>query len=160
MVHQPGHRGPQVVVLELQPVQPCQLPLALQLGLGLLGQRQEIGSVPVMRLGPAAAVSEPFQRILPDGLQQPEPRLAPAGFRPERALALTRTGFMLFANGDQARAQELFEQSLPLYRPVRGKLGVVLTAPSWARWAAWRHCAVTTLAPGRCSTTARPCSAN
>jgi predicted ATPase/class 3 adenylate cyclase len=46
----------------------------------------------------------------------------------QRALALTGTGFMLLANGDQARAQELFEQSLPLYRPVRGKLGMVLTA--------------------------------
>ena len=46
----------------------------------------------------------------------------------QRALALTGTGFMLFANGDQARAQALFEQSLPLYRPARGKLGVVLTA--------------------------------
>ena len=46
----------------------------------------------------------------------------------QRARALTGTGFMLFANGDQARAQELFEQSLPLYRPARGKLGVVLTA--------------------------------
>src|SRR5215469_468797 len=46
----------------------------------------------------------------------------------QRALALTGTGFMLVANGDQARAQELFEQSLPLYRPVPGKLGLVLTA--------------------------------
>jgi predicted ATPase/class 3 adenylate cyclase len=46
----------------------------------------------------------------------------------QRALALTGTGFMVFANGDQARARELFEQSLPLYAPVRGKLGVVLTA--------------------------------
>ena len=32
----------------------------------------------------------------------------------QRALALTGTGFMLIANGDQARAQALFEQSLPL----------------------------------------------
>jgi predicted ATPase/class 3 adenylate cyclase len=46
----------------------------------------------------------------------------------QRALALTGTGFMLSANGDQAGAQELFEQSLPLYRPVQGKLDVVLTA--------------------------------
>jgi predicted ATPase/class 3 adenylate cyclase len=46
----------------------------------------------------------------------------------QRALALTGTGFMLFANGDRARAQELFEQSLSLYRPARGKLAVVLTA--------------------------------
>jgi predicted ATPase/class 3 adenylate cyclase len=46
----------------------------------------------------------------------------------QRALALTGTGFMLFANGDQARAQALFEQSLPLYRLGQRKLGVVLTA--------------------------------
>ena len=46
----------------------------------------------------------------------------------QRALALTGAGFMLIANGDQARAQALFEQSLPLYRPVTGKPGVVLTA--------------------------------
>ncbi len=46
----------------------------------------------------------------------------------QRALALTGSGFMLFANGDQARAQQLFGQSLPLYRPVRGQQGVVLTA--------------------------------
>ncbi len=46
----------------------------------------------------------------------------------QRALALTGSGFMLFANRDQARAQELFEQSLPLYRPVRGQQSVVLTA--------------------------------
>lgn len=46
----------------------------------------------------------------------------------ERALALTATGFMLNADGDQARAQTLFEQSLPLYRRSRGKLRIVLTA--------------------------------
>jgi predicted ATPase len=46
----------------------------------------------------------------------------------QRALALTGTGFMLIANGDKARAQALFEQSLPLYRPLTRKLGVVLTA--------------------------------
>jgi predicted ATPase/class 3 adenylate cyclase len=44
----------------------------------------------------------------------------------QRALALTGAGFMLIANGDQARAQALFEQSLPLYRPVTGKLAVRL----------------------------------
>ena len=46
----------------------------------------------------------------------------------QRALALTTTGFMLVANEDQARAQMLFEQSLPLYRHARGKLRLVLTA--------------------------------
>jgi tetratricopeptide (TPR) repeat protein len=46
----------------------------------------------------------------------------------QRALALTTTGFMLVANEDQARAQVLFEQSLPLYRRASGKLRLVLTA--------------------------------
>jgi predicted ATPase len=54
----------------------------------------------------------------------------------QRAMALAQTGFMLIVNGDQARAQELFEQSLPLYRPAIGKLGVVRPRPSWASWAA------------------------
>ena len=46
----------------------------------------------------------------------------------QRALALTTTGFMLIADEDQARAQALFEQSLPLYRRASGKLSLVLTA--------------------------------
>ena len=46
----------------------------------------------------------------------------------QRALALTGTGFMLLANGDQARAQTLFEQSLPLYRQAGGRPGAILTA--------------------------------
>jgi predicted ATPase/class 3 adenylate cyclase/tetratricopeptide (TPR) repeat protein len=46
----------------------------------------------------------------------------------QRALALTTTGFMLIANEDQARAQALFEQSLPLYHRAGGKLCLVLTA--------------------------------
>jgi predicted ATPase len=44
------------------------------------------------------------------------------------ALALTGPGFILIANGDLARAQTVFEQSLPLYRQTSGKLGVVLNA--------------------------------
>jgi predicted ATPase len=44
------------------------------------------------------------------------------------ALALTGAGFILLANGDLARAQSAFEQSLPLYRQTSGKLGVVLNA--------------------------------
>jgi tetratricopeptide (TPR) repeat protein len=46
----------------------------------------------------------------------------------QRAMALTGTGFMFMANGDQARAQILFEQSLPLYLQVGEKLGVTLKA--------------------------------
>jgi tetratricopeptide (TPR) repeat protein len=34
----------------------------------------------------------------------------------QHALALTEAGFILVANGDQARGQQLFEQTLPLYR--------------------------------------------
>ena len=44
------------------------------------------------------------------------------------ALALTGPGFILIANGDLARAQTVFEQSLPLYRQTGEKRGVVLSA--------------------------------
>jgi predicted ATPase len=46
----------------------------------------------------------------------------------QRALALTGTGFILLANGDMARAQTVFEQSLPLYRQTSEKLGMVINA--------------------------------
>jgi predicted ATPase/class 3 adenylate cyclase len=46
----------------------------------------------------------------------------------QRALALFGTGFLLFANGDQAGAQLLFEQSLLLYRQMPGKLTAIWTA--------------------------------
>jgi predicted ATPase len=44
------------------------------------------------------------------------------------ALTLTGAGFMLLANEDQAGAQMLFEQSLPLYRQSRDSLSVTMTA--------------------------------
>jgi hypothetical protein len=62
-------------VLGLQPVQPRQLPRAGEVGRCRLGQGQEIGSVPVVGLGPLAALTQPVQRVFPDGLQQREPRL-------------------------------------------------------------------------------------
>ena len=46
----------------------------------------------------------------------------------QRAMALTAAGFMFMANGDQARAQTLFEQTLPLYPQVREKRAVALKA--------------------------------
>jgi predicted ATPase len=46
----------------------------------------------------------------------------------QHALTLTGAGFILLANGDQARAQMLFEQSLPLYRQSRESMSVTLTA--------------------------------
>jgi predicted ATPase len=46
----------------------------------------------------------------------------------EHAEALTRVGFLLMANGDPARAQQVFEQSLPLHRQVSGGLAVTLNA--------------------------------
>ena len=46
----------------------------------------------------------------------------------QRAMALTGAGFILLANGDPARAQTVFEQTLPLYRQTSEKLGVILNA--------------------------------
>jgi predicted ATPase len=46
----------------------------------------------------------------------------------QRAIALSAAGFILISKGDQAKAETLFEQNLPLYRQVSDKLGVVLTA--------------------------------
>jgi predicted ATPase len=46
----------------------------------------------------------------------------------QHALALTGAGFILIANGDLARAETVFGQSLPLYRQTSEKLGVILNA--------------------------------
>jgi predicted ATPase len=46
----------------------------------------------------------------------------------QRALALSGTGFGLFACGDQAAARPLLEQSLPLYRQVGDMQGAATTA--------------------------------
>ena len=46
----------------------------------------------------------------------------------QHALALSQAGFILVANGDSARAQTVFEQSLPRYRQASEKLGVLLNA--------------------------------
>jgi hypothetical protein len=43
-------------------------------------------------------------------------------------VALSAAGFILISNGDQAKADTIFGQNLPLYRQVSDKLGVVLTA--------------------------------
>jgi predicted ATPase len=43
----------------------------------------------------------------------------------EHALALTGAGFVLLANGDEVLARQVFEQSLPVYRQVSEKLGVL-----------------------------------
>jgi predicted ATPase len=50
----------------------------------------------------------------------------------QHANALLDAGFILLANGDPARARPLFEQSLPLYRQVCEKLGVMLHATALA----------------------------
>src|SRR6185295_12243089 len=46
----------------------------------------------------------------------------------QHAIAVTAVAFNLFVNGSPARAKTLFEQSLPLYRQVSEKLGVLLNA--------------------------------
>jgi hypothetical protein len=70
----------------LQPVQPCQLTGTLQLGFRGLGQGQEVGRMPVMRLLPVGTGAQAFQRVFPDRLQQPEPRLAIASQRLDQAV--------------------------------------------------------------------------
>jgi predicted ATPase len=45
----------------------------------------------------------------------------------QHALALSAAGLVLFANEDPARAQQLFEQSLPLYRQDKEKLAEPVT---------------------------------
>jgi hypothetical protein len=42
----------------------------------------------------------------------------------QHALALTQAGFIFIGNGDPARAQAVFEQSLPLYRQDKERLAV------------------------------------
>ncbi len=57
----------------------------------------------------------------------------------QRALALSGTGFGLFASGDQATAQPLLEQSLPLYRQAGDMLGAATAAAFLGHLLAWQH---------------------
>ena len=57
----------------------------------------------------------------------------------QRALALSGTGFGLFASGDQATAQLLLEQSLPLYRQAGDMLGAATTAAMLGHLLALQH---------------------
>ncbi|MFZ0167690.1 MAG: hypothetical protein WAL12_29240, partial [Trebonia sp.] len=57
----------------------------------------------------------------------------------QRALALSGTGFGLFASGDQAAAQPLLEQSLPLYRQAGDMLGAATTAAMLGHLLASQH---------------------
>ena len=82
---QPGQRGAEVVAPHLQPVEPGQLPGAVQLGFGGLGQGQEVGGMPVVHVPPVSAVPQAFQGVLPDGLEQAEPGLLLAGLHPDQA---------------------------------------------------------------------------
>ena len=57
----------------------------------------------------------------------------------QRALALSGAGFGLFARGDQAAAQPLLEQSLPLYRQAGDMLGAATTAGMLGHLLALQH---------------------
>ena len=57
----------------------------------------------------------------------------------QRALALSGTGFGLFASGDQAAAQPLLEQSLPLYRQAGDMLGAATAAAMLGHLLAVQH---------------------
>ena len=62
---------------------------------------------------------------------------APAELR--GALALSGTGFGLFACGDQAAARPLLEQSLPLYRQAGDMLGAAMAAGVLGHLLALQH---------------------
>jgi hypothetical protein len=57
----------------------------------------------------------------------------------QRAQALAGAGFELFVGGDQARAQSLFEQSLPLYRQEGDTRGAALVAAALGHLLAAQH---------------------
>jgi len=67
--------------------------------------------------------------------------LAKSGHLPprQRALALSGTGFGLFASGDRATAQPLLEQSLPLYRQAGDMLGAATAAAMLGHLLALQH---------------------
>ena len=50
----------------------------------------------------------------------------------QHAVALAQAGYIFIGNGDPARAQAVFEQSLPLYRQDKERLSVSLTVNSLA----------------------------
>jgi len=57
----------------------------------------------------------------------------------ERALALSGAGFALLAGGDQTRAEELFEQSLPLFRQTGDAMGEAQATAALGHLLARRH---------------------
>jgi predicted ATPase len=57
----------------------------------------------------------------------------------QRAQALAQAGFTVFADGNRARAQSLFEQSLPLYRQAGDTLGAAPVAAALGHLLAARH---------------------
>ena len=71
----------------------------------------------------------------------------------QRALALSGTGFGLFASGDQATAQPLLEQSLPLYRQAGTCWAQPRRQPCWVT--SW-HCSTRTRGPASCSNRRSP----
>src|SRR5882757_8951642 len=66
LVQEPGDRGGEVIVLGFQPVQPGHLAGSFQARPGGLGELQEMGSVPVVRLLPLAALAQPFASVVAD----------------------------------------------------------------------------------------------
>ena len=90
----PLERGPQVVVLGLQPLEPDRLVTALQLRGGPLGQGQAPVAVPPARRRPLARLGQLLAGVLPERLQQPVPHAAarPVVGDHERLVHQARTG--------------------------------------------------------------------
>ena len=76
-------------MLDFQPVQPGHLAGTFQPGPGGLAEGQEMGSMPVMRFLPLAALMQPFRGVIADGPQQRE-RTCPARSAWRTRLASTR----------------------------------------------------------------------
>ena len=95
----PAERGPQVVVLGVQPRQPGDRLRPGQCRAGLLGQRQVVGGVPPPDLPGFGPLGQQLGAVFPDGLQHGQPRRGRRGViasgrgchrRPEQAAAHER----------------------------------------------------------------------
>src|SRR5579862_473375 len=76
MLQAEPQRGPKILTLRLQAVEPDPLLKALNFHFGLFGQRQEESKMPPPNSLLLTAPSQPLRRILPRRLQQPITRFS------------------------------------------------------------------------------------
>ena len=76
VVEEPADGGVQVVVLQLQPVQPARAVHTVKVRRRLLGQPQVVGGVQAVGGRAVVAGAQPLQRVTPDRVEHREPHLA------------------------------------------------------------------------------------